>query len=261
LLKFTNFAKKNGRMSLADFSKYLQLPPTGAVNQVFNMYDRDKDGHIDFREFLIGLSLLSQPASTEDTLKLAFKMFDSDGKGFISLTDLKSILYSALSMAPNEVEQLFHQIDTKNKHEITLDEFKSYIEQKPEYAKIFLVYNEIQMLRNNIEIEKIATSASSASKEEATPSSLSSPTKSDSNNNNNNNKNVIVVDSDKTNYAKPINHDEMTTIKRAKSRTDDDVLVEDVSNENTNGNSGNNDDDDNLRKKSSTPSDDTSKTE
>ena len=38
-----------------------------------------------------------------------------------------------------------------------LDEFKSYAALKPEYARIFLVYNEIKILRNNIDIERLAT--------------------------------------------------------------------------------------------------------
>jgi hypothetical protein len=67
----------------------LELPPEGAVAEVFKLYDRvsgnnidsknillfnfqGSDGQIDFREFLIGLSLLSQPANNEETLKIAF---------------------------------------------------------------------------------------------------------------------------------------------------------------------------------------------
>ena len=37
------------------------------------------------------------------------------------------------------------------------DELKSFAQQKPEYAKIFLIYNEIKILRNNVEIERLAT--------------------------------------------------------------------------------------------------------
>ena len=240
LQKFTSFAKKNGKMSLADFAKYLQLPPLGAVNQVFNMYDRDKDGQIDFREFLIGLHILSHPASTEETLKLAFnvniliqqqqqktykiffsiifclfKMFDPESKGYISLSDLKSILYSALSMGPDEVEQLYKNIDTKNVDQITFDEFKSYIDQKPEYAKIFLVYNEIQMLRNNIEIEKLAEK-SGKDDETVTITTTTNPNQ--------------VIDPDKPSNRSISPTSETIPIKRTRTQ-DDEVFVEDVTND------------------------------
>jgi lysophosphatidylcholine acyltransferase/lyso-PAF acetyltransferase len=73
--KFSAFAKRSdGKMSLKDFCRYLDLPPTGPVIEVFNMYDRDKDGYIEFREFLIGLSLLSRPVNTEENLELAFRV-------------------------------------------------------------------------------------------------------------------------------------------------------------------------------------------
>ena len=61
-------------MSLKDFSRYLNLPPTDSVVEVFNLYDRDKDGYIEFREFLIGLALLSRPVNTEENLELAFNV-------------------------------------------------------------------------------------------------------------------------------------------------------------------------------------------
>jgi lysophosphatidylcholine acyltransferase / lyso-PAF acetyltransferase len=120
LKKFTVYAKEtNGKMDLNVFSHYLGLPATGAVCEVFKLYDRDNNGSIDFREFLIGLSLLSQPANTEDTLRMAFNMFDLDGKGYISLEDLEKILYNAFSMSPDQVKVLFNKIDTKNDGFIT----------------------------------------------------------------------------------------------------------------------------------------------
>lgn len=163
LQKFVTFAKRSdGKMSLKDFSSYLDLPPTGAVVQVFNLYDRDKDGFIEFREFLIGLSLLSRPANTEANLEMAFNLFDNDGKGHITVSDLQAILYSSFSMEPDDVESLFKKIDTKNDGLITFDEFKSYAAEKPEYAQIFLIYHEIKILNNNLEIDRLVNGGSSS---------------------------------------------------------------------------------------------------
>jgi len=139
-------------MNLKDFSSYLSLPVSDAVKQVFDMYDKDNDGFIDFKEFLIGLCLLSQPVNTEDTIKLAFKIFDKDKKGFISLVDLQSILYTAFKMNPVEVEVLFNKIDTKKDGCITFEELKSYAKQRPEYAKIFLIlFNDLKSMRSKTE--------------------------------------------------------------------------------------------------------------
>jgi Ca2+-binding EF-hand superfamily protein len=51
-------------------------------------------------------------------------MFDN-GKGHISLQDLQSILFSAFSMTPQDVEILFRKIDTKNDGLITYGQFKN----------------------------------------------------------------------------------------------------------------------------------------
>lgn len=46
-------------------------------------------------------------------------MFDKDGKGYISLGDLQSILFSSFSMPGNQVEALFKKVDAKNDGYIT----------------------------------------------------------------------------------------------------------------------------------------------
>lgn len=50
-------------------------------------------------------------------------MFDKEEKGYISLADLQSILYSAFSMNSKEVEALFKKVDTKNDGRITFGIF------------------------------------------------------------------------------------------------------------------------------------------
>nr|UCC42470.1 lysophosphatidylcholine acyltransferase 1 [Sinohyriopsis cumingii] len=65
--------KGDGLISLEEFSTYLQIPVNPALEDVFAMYDRDGSGTIDFREYVIGLSLISNPVNNEETIQLAFK--------------------------------------------------------------------------------------------------------------------------------------------------------------------------------------------
>ena len=55
-------------------------------------------------------------------------MFDhsdeNNKKGYITLNDLQSILYSAFSMSPQEVEKIFKEINIKNDDKITYGKFK-----------------------------------------------------------------------------------------------------------------------------------------
>ena len=41
---------------------------------------QDGSGHIDFREYVIGMSMISEPAGNDETVQLAFKMFDKQIK-------------------------------------------------------------------------------------------------------------------------------------------------------------------------------------
>ena len=41
---------------------------------------QDGSGHIDFREYVIGMSMISEPAGNDETVQLAFKLFDKQNK-------------------------------------------------------------------------------------------------------------------------------------------------------------------------------------
>jgi hypothetical protein len=117
-------------------------------------------------------------------------MFDNtdekNKKGYITLSDLQSILYSAFSMKPEEVEKIFKEINIKNDNQITYgkksnlicfefsilllnkfficlkDELKNYADSKPELARIFTyMLNEIKLLNSNTELDRLASQESS----------------------------------------------------------------------------------------------------
>ena len=64
------------------------------------MFDANRDGKIDFRELVAGLSGIRDQAG-EERIQLCFKIYDMDDSGFISREELGSML-AAVSMGADE---------------------------------------------------------------------------------------------------------------------------------------------------------------
>uniref|UniRef100_A0A4W6EE77 Lysophosphatidylcholine acyltransferase 2 n=1 Tax=Lates calcarifer TaxID=8187 RepID=A0A4W6EE77_LATCA len=65
---------KGGRITIEEFARVLKLPVSPALEELFALFDRNGDGTIDFREYVIGLTILCRPANTEDVLRMAFQV-------------------------------------------------------------------------------------------------------------------------------------------------------------------------------------------
>ncbi|XP_037085268.1 lysophosphatidylcholine acyltransferase 2-like isoform X1 [Pollicipes pollicipes] len=140
---FAEIARKtDGLIRLTEFAAYLGIPTSepGLV-ELFNLYDSDRDGVIDFREYLLGVSLISKPCNTEETIRLAFRLFDLGGKGHVTQRDVTKALAHTLSMTEQESARLFQQVQKAHDDYITFEEFRAHAQKKPEYAKIFLTWH------------------------------------------------------------------------------------------------------------------------
>nr|XP_009676700.1 PREDICTED: lysophosphatidylcholine acyltransferase 2 [Struthio camelus australis] len=137
-------ASKGGRIGIEEFAEYLKLPISDVLKELFLLFDRNGDGTIDFREYVIGLSILCNPANTEETIRMAFKLFDMDDDGTITEDEFACIIQSALGVPELDVSKLFKEIDADETGKLSYDEFKDFALKHPEYAKLFTTYLELQ---------------------------------------------------------------------------------------------------------------------
>lgn len=83
-------ASKGEKIGLEEFANYLKILISEPLEQLFAPFDKNNDGSIEFREYVIGLTALCNPINTEKILQMSFKLFDLDEVGFITQQELVS---------------------------------------------------------------------------------------------------------------------------------------------------------------------------
>merc|ERR1712129_652452 len=95
-----------GQLTPKAFMKiYSKCFPAGNAREfcdhVFRTFDSDKNGFIDFKEFLLAINVTSN-GNPEEKLNWAFSMYDVDGNGWIDLPEMTKIVKSIYRMTGNK---------------------------------------------------------------------------------------------------------------------------------------------------------------
>ncbi|KAJ1671277.1 Calcium-binding protein NCS-1, partial [Spiromyces aspiralis] len=121
----------NGKLNRTEFIKiYKQFFPFGDSSQfatfVFNIFDRDKDGNISFKEFLKALSTTSRGKPNEK-LEWIFNLYDLDNDGYVSRDEMYNII-EAIYLMMGSMVQMPEDEDTPEKRDndglLSCEEFK-----------------------------------------------------------------------------------------------------------------------------------------
>ena len=101
------------------------------ANLIFTAFDKDKDGTIDFHDFMEATNCINTTTSMlEEKLHWVFQMYDKDGSDSIQLgemVEIFSMLYLCEGidekLAVERAEKVFNLLDANNDGDVTEDEF------------------------------------------------------------------------------------------------------------------------------------------
>ena len=148
------FYKASGVNNYVDFEKFGSVLNTigldlgeKAVKRLFELFDRNGDGKVNFRELVAGLACVSpnsKPSLSAEEgserassakIKFCFDLYDVDEDGVITRDELSSMLGAMSAESVEEaidqadkVADIFSRIDINGDGHITFDEFRSAIE-------------------------------------------------------------------------------------------------------------------------------------
>jgi len=97
------------------------------ANEIFEEIDFNNDGSINFSEF-ITVNLKKEKLLNEDMLQKAFKMFDLDGNGFITIDELKETIPLEIQNNSQWIE-IVKEVDQDGDCQINYEEFKNMMEK------------------------------------------------------------------------------------------------------------------------------------
>ncbi|RWS28485.1 frequenin-1-like protein [Leptotrombidium deliense] len=117
--------------------------PSKFASLVFRVFDENKDGSIEFEEFIKALSSVR-----------AFKLYDVDNDGYITREEMYNIVDAIYQMLGNQaksgeeedenpkerVDRIFEQLDKNQDNKLTLEEFKEGSKQDPKIVQALSLY-------------------------------------------------------------------------------------------------------------------------
>ncbi|XP_033106702.1 calmodulin-like [Anneissia japonica] len=125
---FTCFdTKGEGSISAASLKEVMknlgQEPSDEEIQNMISEVGCGESGSIDFDDFLVMMAHVMQCANQEEELKEAFRMFDGDGNGVISIDELRQVVEGLGHLSPDEVEDMIKEADIDGDGQVNYEEF------------------------------------------------------------------------------------------------------------------------------------------
>ena len=129
---------KDGKITLlelANVMRSLNMDPTEEeLKEMRDEVDLDGNGEIDFEEFVTLMNRRSKETDTEEVIINAFKVFDIEGNGLLSITDMRHIMINMTeNVNEDELDEILINADTDGDGYIKYEEFIRMLLTKDNY--------------------------------------------------------------------------------------------------------------------------------
>ncbi|OQV26030.1 putative Kv channel-interacting protein 2 [Hypsibius exemplaris] len=138
------------------YSQFYPLGDAGTyAGYIFATFDQDEDGHVTFDQFITGMSVLSR-GTMPQKLRWVFNLYDLNGSGRISKSNLRDIILSVNQMlgshakpptddlsTKEHVERMFQKFDLDKNGEISFSEFLLACESDAEICRSMGIFNTV----------------------------------------------------------------------------------------------------------------------
>ena len=90
-----------------------QNPTEVELQDMINEVDTDRNGTLDFSEFLAMMARKTKETHSDEEIRQAFRVFDKDGNGFISAAELRHVMINlGEKLTDEEIDDMIREADT-----------------------------------------------------------------------------------------------------------------------------------------------------
>ncbi|EPZ35459.1 EF-hand [Rozella allomycis CSF55] len=148
----------NGYLSKTDLYMVYQqfFPFSDAIpfaDHVFRLLDVNRNGRIEYVEFIKALSTLSR-GTLDEKIEMSFRLYDVDGDGYVSKDDMRMIIDAVHKMVSDiirnsqrdetvsgRITRLFTEMDKDGDNKLSYDEFKTGAREDPSILQAISIYD------------------------------------------------------------------------------------------------------------------------
>eukprot|EP00937_MAST-01D_sp_MAST-1D-sp2_P004005 g4005.t1 len=129
---FEGFAKgKEEEIHVSELGNVLaslgEVPEESELAAMVKEVDSDGSGSIDFLEFLTMMARKMKDKDSDQEIKACFKLFNKDGRGYVTREQLRMILTNlGEPLSVEEVDDIINEADMDSDNQITYDEFHNF---------------------------------------------------------------------------------------------------------------------------------------